>query len=386
MPVKLGELLIREGIITPAQLEEALKNHVIYGIKLGSSLVEMGCVDEERLADLLSVKFKMPRVSGTDVLSAPNEVIGLVSRELAAKHRIIPFRLERRRLSIAMSDPSNFKAIEEVGFTTSMVVISYIAPDVVISKALARFYQTSEGEARYSSMARNIKKEAPAPPPPARVTFEVPSESGELLQIEVPAEFEGFGGVEETDEAPPRFGEIHLADGSEPSWLRDEEADLAVDQASRDFAAVNCREELGDVFIRHLGEGFDTGGLFVVYGNDAIGWRGISRTTRLPAFEKSNILLDKESILKDVVSTQHLFIGKLPETPANRQILYLLKMQATAPMLVLPVIMQGQTVAVVIVSVNGNDFRQRVVALKKLVRKMSLVIERLILKHKILMT
>jgi hypothetical protein len=137
MTLKLGELLVKENLITMEQLDAALGLHAIYGIKLGSSLVEMGYVEEDRLSQLLSEKLGVQRVGSKEVLSAEKEAVKKLSKEQAARYRVIPFRLERNYLSIAMSDPSNIVAIQEIEFITGSLIKTYIAPDILISKALS---------------------------------------------------------------------------------------------------------------------------------------------------------------------------------------------------------------------------------------------------------
>ncbi len=201
MSQKLGELLIKEKMITPEQLEVALKVHQTYGVKLGSCLVELGYVSEEPLAQLLSEKLGVPRVGHKHVSNASWEATSKLSRELAAKYRVIPFHLEGNRLCIAMSEPSDFQAIEEIGFITGCVVKPYIAPDVVISKALAKFYQITSDAGRYYQVEEygnglNVQEV------PQTVTFQMTSETGELVDVTVPAEFEGFDSLETMPDSP----------------------------------------------------------------------------------------------------------------------------------------------------------------------------------------
>jgi hypothetical protein len=213
-----------------------------------------------------------------------------------------------------------------------------------------------------------------------------------LLQVAVPAEFKGFGDQPDLPYEPgltlsAALDAYLLSNQAEQAVLEQESLpNYSVDQVSIDFAAVNSREELADVFIKHLGTEFDIGGLFIIHGTEAVGWRGVSRGRRLPTFEKLNIQLSKASVLQGVVDFRKFFMGTLPESPGNRQILYLLKAAADTPLLVLPVVMLNEVVAVVMVSVYEKNFRWRLMELEKLVRKMSLAFEKLIIKHKILMT
>src|SRR5512133_861281 len=374
MALKLGELLLNAKMVTPGQLEEALKNQVVYGIRLGSSLVEMGCVDEEALAQLLSRKLGVPCVGRRELAAVPKELVRDFPRTLVEAHHVVPLRLEGNRLSLAMTDPTDFKAIDEIGFATGHVIQPFIAPDVQISRALAKYYQLSSGQARYQMVAEQHRKTgASGPASPATITIPTFSESGELLNVTVPAEFEGF---------------VQLL-GAEEDELYRLPADVSrytVDRLSQDFAAAQTRDDVANVFINSLGQAFSAGALFIVRGNLVIGWRGVSGGERVSGFADLNLLLSKPSVLRDVVESRIFSMGTLVSTPENRQILKLLNIRPETSLLVLPVIMLHKVVAVVLVTADMDALSRRLAELQKLVRKASLAFDMLIIKNKILMT
>ncbi len=113
MALKLGEMLIREGLLTSAQLEEALKYQVIFGGKLGTNLIEMGLVEENALARVLSRKLGVPCAEESELMRISPEVIKLIPKDIAARYKVIPLRLENRRLTLVMADPTDLKAIDE---------------------------------------------------------------------------------------------------------------------------------------------------------------------------------------------------------------------------------------------------------------------------------
>jgi hypothetical protein len=383
MPLKLGQLLINENIINRQQLEEALKYHMIYGLKLGSCLVEMGYVDEEQLAQLLSEKLKVPRASRKEITSASKEALSRLTSELAAKYRVIPFLLDKNRLCVAMSDPTDLNTIEEIGFITGCIISTFIAPDVLISKALSRFYNVSSAEVRYQMLRRNEHKTPQQPP--QTITFPMTSPDGELINITVPAEFEGFDSYTDQNE----YQEIDVPAESHPlPPISDEQhlSSYSIDQISIDFAKANSRDEVADVFIGYLGQEFDIGAIFTVRGSEAVGWRGVSHGKRAPGFELFNWSLNKPSVLKKLMQSKDYTIGQLDDNQSNRQILYLLNADQASHMCALPVIMQKEVVAIILVSASGSDFRSKMAELKMLVSKMSLAFEKLIITLKILMT
>lgn len=381
MALKLGELLINEGLLTQAQLEEALKCQVIFGIKLGSSLIEMGFIDEGKLVKLLSKKLGVPAATRKQLMEVPYSVYSLLPSAIAEKHRVVPFNLENRRLSVAMSDPTDFNAIDELAFVTGYIIQPFIAPDIRIAYALEKYFQVQR-DMRYLRVSGGFKRatepnqECYAPPTevqhqePIAVTYQ--KDDGELLSIEIPAEFKGFGDLPDLPE------EI----GTQEEKL----GRYTIDKLSIDFAAARERDDIADVFIKYLGQEFNTGALFVVRGHAAVGWRGVTGGELLGNFGELNLLLSKPSVLRDILETRNFFMGALINTPENRQILQALKTGSDTSLLVLPVVMLNKVVAAVLVSADMDALGRRLAELQKLVRKASLAFEMLILKNKILMT
>lgn len=377
MAVKLGELLLNEKLITPEQLDEALKSQVIFGIKLGSSLVELGFITDEQLCTFLSRKLGVPAVSRRALSSVSPEVLALVPATLAAKYRVVPIRAEGRKLALAMTDPTDFKAIDEVAFVSGRTVHPLIAPDVSITSALSRFYQV-RGDIRYLRIegeVANKRKNAPVTEAAPRTgTIEIPmmSDSGELLNIEIPLEFEGFANLPG-----------HQVDDS---MLEGNVGRYTVDRLSLDFAAATNRDKVAEVFIKYLGQEFTIGALFIIRNNMAVGWRGISSGNSIEGLDTLNVLLSKPSVLRDVLETQRFAMGTLIQTPENAQILKALGTSTGTPLLVLPVVMLRKVVAAVVVSAEMDALGKRLLELQKLVYKASLAFEMLIIKNKILMT
>lgn len=374
MTLKLGELLLNEKMVTPDQLEEALKNQMIYGIRLGSSLIEMGYVDEDSLCRLLSRKLGVPCAGRKELTTVSRELLHWFPRRLVEAFHVVPLKVEGNRLSLAMTDPTDFAAIEEIGFATGRVVQPFIAPDVHISRALARYYNISLGEARYQQVAdqrrkRGSEREAPA----ATITMPGFSETGELLNVTIPAEFEGFASL--------------LGDQPDDMYMLSEDVSrYTVDRVSLDFAGAHSRDDVANVFIKYLGQEFTAAALFIVRGNAVVGWRGVSGGEKVDRFEELSLLLSKPSVLRDVVESKNFSMGSLINTHENRQILKTLHLKSEISLLVLPLVMLNKVVAVVLVTADMDALGRRLNELQKLVRKASLAFEMLIIKNKILMT
>lgn len=375
MALKLGELLLQEKMITREQLDEGLKNQVIYGTRLGSILVQMGCVETEDLTSLLSRKLGVPSIARRELNGIAPEIVNSFPRAMVERYRVVPLRREGNRLSLVMSDPTDLKAIEEISFITGYIIKPFIAADVDISRALKKYYELSSGSLRYEILAEKHRpKETHESAEAATITMPGYTETGELLQMTIPAEFEGFASLSnETSETETLFAE----DGA----IR-----YTIDRLSLDFASAQTRDDVANVFITYLGQEFKTGALFIIRGNSATGWRAISNREQIPQFRDASILLSKPSVLRDVMESRTFAMGTLISTAENRQILSLLKMSPDKPILTIPLIMLNKIVAVVMVSADMDALSKRLTELQKLVRKASLAFEMLIIRNKILMT
>ncbi len=377
MAIKLGQLLLKEKLITPEQLDEALKSQTVFGIKLGSSLIELGFISDEQLCGFLSRKLGVPSVSPRIMLSIPPKVLALVPAELASKYRVVPIRADGKKLALAMADPTDFKAIEEVAFVTGCVILPHIVPDVRITSALSEYYQI-RGDIRYLRIEGELANKRRSAPVAADVkktgNIDIPmmSDSGELLNIQIPLEFEGFANL--------------------PDYMNDHASELegmerySVDRLSIEFASAKNRDQVAAVFVKYLGQEFTVGALFIIRNNTAVGWRGVGAGKRLEELENLNILLSKPSVMRDVLETRQFAMGTLIQTPENIQLIKALAVASGTPLLVLPIIMLKKVVAVVVVSADMDALGTRLLELQKLVYKASLAFEMLIIKNKILMT
>ncbi len=377
MAIKLGELLLNEKLITPEQLDEALKSQIIFGIKLGSALVELGFITDEQLCRFLSRKLGVPAVSPRAMSLVPPEVLALVPAELAGKYRVIPIKADGKKLALAMADPTDFKAIDEVAFVTGCVVHPHIVPDVRITSALSKYYQI-RGDIRYIRIEgelANKRRHAPVAETVKKAEkIEIPmmSDSGELLNIEIPLDFEGFASIPGHDIDPlATFESVER---------------YSVDRLSIEFASAKNRDQIAATFIKYLGQEFTLGALFIIRSNMAVGWRGVAAGKRIDELENLTILLSKPSVMRDVLETRQFAMGTLIQTPENMQLLKSLMVGSGTPLLVLPIVMLKKVVAVVVVSAEMDALGTRLLELQKLVYKASLAFEMLIIKNKILMT
>ena len=142
MTTLLGQLLLWNKIITQEQLDEALEEQKKTKKKLGTILIEKGYVDEKTLNEFLSKQYGVESVDLSSI-EIPREVIKKVPAHIAKKYVLIPVAIENDKLKVAISDPTNIFAIDEVRFITGMNVVPLFSNERAIMRAIDKYYGTS---------------------------------------------------------------------------------------------------------------------------------------------------------------------------------------------------------------------------------------------------
>ena len=140
--VRIGDLLISQGLINEGQLNVALREQKIRNTKLGETLIAMGFISQEDFADVLSTQMGIGTVNLRQT-GIDENAVKLVSEELMKKNVLIPFGFDEKNpniLKVAMADPMNFMAIDDVSIVTNMEVVPFFCPSVQISLQLDRLY------------------------------------------------------------------------------------------------------------------------------------------------------------------------------------------------------------------------------------------------------
>jgi type IV pilus assembly protein PilB len=156
---KLGTMLVEAGLITKEQIDTALANQREWGGKIGSTLVNMGFIKEECLGQFLSRQLNMPNIDISSI-RIKKETIDLVPKELAEKHMLIPVTHQEQkgitRILIAMSDPLDLSAIDDIQSSKGLKVKAGIAPEGAIWRAIQIYY--------YGNKSISPKIDAPEKP------------------------------------------------------------------------------------------------------------------------------------------------------------------------------------------------------------------------------
>lgn len=163
---RIGDLLLGMGLVTEDQVAQALEQQKVSKKRLGQILIDMGFLTEHQMIEALEVQFGISYIDLTRYV-IPMELAQVLPRNIARKNGVVPVKVERDMLYLAMSDPLNFPAIEEVKSATKKRVIPMVATAAGVEHAIVTLYG-SEGAVR---AIEEMKREArPEQDPAYRVT------------------------------------------------------------------------------------------------------------------------------------------------------------------------------------------------------------------------
>ncbi len=154
--VRIGDLLIREGLITKEQLDMALKEQQQNGTRVGYNLVKLGFVPEIELTKTLAKQFKMPAVD-LSKFQVDAKIAKLIPGEMALKNLVLPLKRDGRTLTVAMADPTNLGVLEDLKFITRYDIFPVIAGEFTIRNVLEKIFESTE--AQLGSLLKSIEAE-----------------------------------------------------------------------------------------------------------------------------------------------------------------------------------------------------------------------------------
>jgi type IV pilus assembly protein PilB len=164
MAVRIGDLLLKEKRITPAQLQEALNYQKTNGGKLGLNLVKLGFVTDEEITSLLSKQYGVPSINLAQ-FEIDQSVIKLIPPDTAQKYQIVPLSRSGATLTIAITDPTNVFAMDDIKFMTGYNVEPVVASETAVTDAIKRYYPTAAAAPKVAMGAGAAQKKPEKPNP-----------------------------------------------------------------------------------------------------------------------------------------------------------------------------------------------------------------------------
>ncbi len=384
MAVKLGELLIKKNQLTQAQLEEALQAQVIFGGKLGTVLIEMGLITEDALAEILAQLLSIPCAKPGQLQNIPEDVIRIISPEMAEKNKVVPVSVIGKKLTLAMADPRNLKTIDDISFRTGYIILPILALEVRLIFALEKHYDVKR-TMRYIAPPKQVREElnqlyifnTSDGPISAPDTDEELGAPGSEHILHKPSEQTKEVKKQEEVEVIEELNDDDLIEE-----LEDEE--ITLETTAQALVNITDRDDVADAVIAYLGANYARAALFMVVAGQVTGWRSAKDGQPIPGFDQFQLPLSEPSVLKTAVESNSFFLGPVPQSGANLALATFLGKPAPKAALLLPLSMLGRVVGLVYVDDASVDLSQAVLDVQQLTSKALMAFEILILHSKIL--
>jgi hypothetical protein len=163
----LARILRDRGVVTEQQLQAAIHHQVLYGGRLGTNLYELGFITEERLTEALARAHGLPATT-VDHRDIQPEAVGLLSKAIASRHKVFPYRVRGKTLFLLMVDPSDHSALAKVGYSLGYIVKPLVVPEFRMIQLLKDYYGIDE-RWRFNDTHRPAVDAAPSTPPESRI-------------------------------------------------------------------------------------------------------------------------------------------------------------------------------------------------------------------------
>lgn len=393
MSMKLGEILVEKGIIDEDQLRKTLDAQLIYGAHLGTCLIELGYIDEDRLGHVLSEVLRVRFAERSLLEQIPPNVIGTLPAAAVEKHKAIPFDRKEKTLHVAMVDPRNLEALDELRFASSHRIEPWVSPEVRIFQAMERYYDIPRRQ-RYIALCHRLDRKAAASTSPASVTpvsvapapapasasrrapaaalaatASSPTSTGRLVPLEPPSE--------------PAAAEPARATRTKVRPARPSRPPSGLEGASEALCRAISTEELAQAVLDFAVKELPRCILFRVKDASALLWgdRGIGLPETVRA--SLGIQVTEESLFR-LMTGEGRYQGPMPLDPAARSFFEKMGIQPPTDLLLLPVY-TGDRLAAIFYGDAGPAGRMKIDGrlYDRLMQKLSLGLALLSLQKKL---
>jgi type IV pilus assembly protein PilB len=158
MSAKLGEILVRENLLSAQQLRDALDYQREHGGRLGFNLVKLGLVSDDMITAVLSRQYGVPSVN-LELFDIDDSVIRLIPHEVAQKYSVLPLSRVGATLTLAMVDPTNVFAMDDIKFMTGLNIEPVVVSEASVQEAIAKYYDHSR-EIELAGMVSDVSYES----------------------------------------------------------------------------------------------------------------------------------------------------------------------------------------------------------------------------------
>lgn len=337
--MKVGELLLAEKLITPAQLDEALETQVIHGGRVGTNLVELGFVKEADLARTLGKQHNLPFASG--VMVPDPAALDVVKRQFYDDAEVIPMRLEPTRITVAVLGPNQMKALDDLGFKVGKRVVAVVIPEFRMNQLL-RTHARAFRPMRPIDMntLRPSKKVADDKAPSV-------NDAESLINEEDFAKLYAHAAIGAAEDEEIIDGEVieEVSPLSAPVTTGEAQAPpLTFPEAQKQLQISAGREDIARTVLQFAKSKFRRALILNVQGPLVSGWRGMGQGISQRAVGRIGVSLGEANTFKLVNDLKSHFVGPMKRTPGMDVFYKLLGLGYPKTAVILPLLVRGKLV------------------------------------------
>jgi Type II secretion system (T2SS), protein E, N-terminal domain len=442
--LKLGDWLISKGKISEDQLAQALHDQSFFGGRLGNSLIKLGFLDEDALGEYLADVSHSTYAPPGKLEGISPQVIAAVPSRLAARYRIVPIEIVGRKLHLAMRDPKDLIALDEIAFLTGLTIEPYVATEFRIVKAIERYYgikletptipvsgaqDPARPDRREASRQPQSRSTIAAPPaasrdpemgldglpldadpaeqdqpfmsgpsgPPAENVPEEPLPASldewRQAQQEVPEAFQEQGGAggpippaaPAASQRPAPVTRVVPARAPAATTAASS-AGPTLESISGRLKVADTRDDVFNAVLDFAASQFRRAALFVVQQDRVLGWSGRGENLSPLRVRNVTVALDRPSLFVFFRTGGDYFYGPVPDLPANARFYLDMGTPPPARVLMLPLTIKDRP-AVILYADDGPESSRlpEIQVYRRLLQKAAMALEVLILRNKIMM-
>lgn len=415
---RIGDVLVGGKAISQELRDRALALQLKQKGRLCTNLLELGGVREDLLLRALAVQYGVATCTAADLAEIRPDILRLVPAKLAANLFVVPFKRLGRNLSLAMRDPKDLPAIDEVSFLTGLAITPFVALDLRIQLALQKHYGIAI-DPRYADLAARLEAgggvlpvppprtprplvrsssagtravapespPVPVPAPPAAQPAPLPAPAPDpapptAAKPAAPAEIE----MEAHEEERLRIsGPIVLPPEPTDAVGGEEVAPLVAEAAPASL--VDClsraesRDEIAAAVLREAGRLLRRAALFIAQAERVIGWAAVPEPP--DGLRSFSIGFAEPSLFASLRNTDGFYVGPCPDLPGNRKILEALGSDYPAHVAAVPVTLKGKSVLFLLGEVRPGETPPKAMELKRLGALTAIALEILLLRNKL---
>ena len=431
MSKMIGDLLVEKGILTPGLVTLGLDSQKFYGGRIGSILVELEALSEKDLVEALCEQKSAKPAKAGQLKSVTKATLDLIPVKIAQRYQVIPLVRDNRRLTVAITDPGDLLALDELAFVTGCVIEPLLASERTLLNALEKYYgvqrkrpDTVRTEAVKAAVAKAREEAGLEAPPPvfSQATAKAAAghdESGEVAAADAAESEEarsfwademgegdaeaakkameesGGGAVADLIDAPGEAAEevangndLLIEDAASTVAMTDDQAEseVSLEEAARRLSRVDIRDDIADVLMWCTNGLFARSGLFIFQKSRTIGWTGQGEGLTPEMVRKVVVPVENVSVFTLVRDQPKHYLGPMPDTPANAGIVETFGGERPEAVLCVPFGIKGRAIGCFYAEDKLDDLKGiDLHLLFQLLQKAGLALEMLLIRTKIML-